>query len=128
MVYEIPCHECEDVYHGQTKRPVNVRINEHEAATRLNHPDDSATAEHAIECNHTIDYNGTKIIKTVKKAQHLDLAEYIVIKKERPAMNRNKPEVNPVYQALCPLINTDRRMPAEIEIKPKRKRKEKVDS
>ena len=128
VVYEIPCHECEDVYHGQTKRPVNVRINEHEAATRLNHPDDSATAEHAIECNHTIDYNGTKIIKTVKKAQHLDLAEYIVIKKERPAMNRNKPEVNPVYQALCPLINTDRRMPAEIEIKPKRKRKEKVDS
>ena len=51
-----------------------------------------------------------------------------MIKKERPAMNRNKPEVNPVYQALCPLINTDRRMPAEIEIKPKRKRKEKVDS
>ena len=72
-------------------------------------------------------YNGTKIVKTVKKAPHLDLAEYIVIKKERPAMNRNNPEVNPVYQALCPLINTDRRMPAEIEIKQKRKRKEKVD-
>ena len=30
-------------------RPVNIRINEHEAATRLNHPDDSATAEHPIE-------------------------------------------------------------------------------
>ena len=26
----------------------------------------------------------------------LDLAEYIVIKKERPAMNRNQSEVNPV--------------------------------
>ena len=38
-------------------------------------------------------YNGTKLIKTVKKAQHLDSAEYIVIKKERPAMNRNQPIV-----------------------------------
>ena len=58
-------------------RPVNIRINEHEAATRLNHPDDSATAEHPIECNHSIDYNGTKLIKPVKKAQHLELAKYI---------------------------------------------------
>ena len=100
--------------YGQTKRPVNVRINEHEAATRLKHPDDSATAEHAIECNHTIDYNGTKLIKAVKKAQHLVLADNIVTKKERPAMNRNQPEVNTVYQALRPLIDKDGRIQAEI--------------
>ena len=57
-----------DVYHGQTnKKTVKVRINEHEAATRLNHPDDWATAEHAIECDHSIDYNSTRLIKTVKK-------------------------------------------------------------
>ena len=56
----------------------------------------------------------------------LDLGEYIVIKKERPAMNRNNPEVNPVYQALCPLTDTDRRTPAEIQIKQKGKRKRKV--
>ena len=37
-------------------------------------------------------YNGTKLIKSVKKAQHLDLDEYIVIKKECPAMNCNQSE------------------------------------
>ena len=40
-------------------------------------------------------------------------------------MIRTNPEVNPVYQALCPLINTDRRIPAEIQIKQKRLRKRK---
>ena len=28
-----------------------------------------------------------------------------------------------VYQALCPLIDTDRRIPAEIQLKQERKRK-----
>ena len=123
---EIPCHGCEYVYqyHGLTK---NVRINEHEAAMRLNHPEHAIECNHSIDyCNHSIDYNGTKQIKTVKKAQHLDLAEYIVIKKEIPAMNRKQPEVNPVYQALCPLIDTNRRIPAEIQIKQKGKRKRKA--
>ena len=73
--------------------------------------DNSATAER------------TKLIKTVKKPQHLDLAGYIVIKKECPDLMSNKPEVNPVYQAQCPLIDTDRRIPAEIQIEQKIKRK-----
>ena len=104
------------MYHGQTKRPLITRIKEHEAAWRLDHPELSATAEHNMETGHPINYNGTNIITSVKKHQHLDLTEFLVIKKEKPSMNRNHPELNPIYETLCPLIHCEDRTPANIDI------------
>ena len=81
------------------------------------------SAQHRVEykVKNSIDYNCTKLIKTVKKARYPDLAENIVIRKELPAMNRSQPEVNPVYQA----FKTDRRIPTEIKIKQMAREREK---
>ena len=47
VVYRIPCGECDKVYIGETGRPVNERLKEHQRDVRLARSDTSAVAEHA---------------------------------------------------------------------------------
>ena len=53
-VYKLTC-ECKKVYIGETGRSVMVRMNEHERATRLKHPNQSVVAEHILKTGHKID-------------------------------------------------------------------------
>ena len=50
-VYSIPC-SCGEQYIGQTKRPLKVRLSEHQAATRKGKKEHSALAEHACNEGH----------------------------------------------------------------------------
>ena len=60
-VYEIPC-ECGHVYIGQTGRTVRERISEHERDLRMQYFDKSAVAQHALENNHHIGFDETRLI------------------------------------------------------------------
>jgi len=50
-VYSIPC-ECGEVYIGQSGRPIQHSIKEHNRHIRLAQPNKSAVAEHSINHNH----------------------------------------------------------------------------
>ena len=78
LVYKIPCHNCHQVYIGETGRTLGVRIKEHRTEsdsksapikTRRRSTTDtesdlkSAVAEHARDHNHVIDWDSVKILE-----------------------------------------------------------------
>ena len=61
VIYQIPCKDCSATYCGQTSRPLNKRITEHERYTRPAYSQatdlqqSSALAQHAHASGHQID-------------------------------------------------------------------------
>ena len=51
-VYELKCKDCNCSYIGQTSRNFGIRMKEHEASIRLNHPEKSHYAKHVLDLNH----------------------------------------------------------------------------
>ena len=51
VVYRIPC-ECGKVYIGETGKPIQERIKEHDRDIRLARNQTSAVSEHASETGH----------------------------------------------------------------------------
>ena len=62
VVYRIPCGECDAVYIGETGRPVQERMKEHERDVRLARCQTSAVAEHANATGHGPSWNDVKCI------------------------------------------------------------------
>ena len=63
VVYQIPCSDCDYVYIGQTKRGLKSRLADHRRATSQLRPELSALCEHAMDFNHTIDWEKSEILK-----------------------------------------------------------------
>ena len=114
-IYKIPCNNCDDFYIGQTYRPLQLRIKEHEAAYRLNNYTDtttgnikSAPAKHGREEAHTINWNGTSILKSSDTRSQLNLLEHAAIITLDPNLNRQHrgPKVNPCWTPLLPKISS----------------------
>ncbi|XP_058811070.1 uncharacterized protein LOC131675968 [Topomyia yanbarensis] len=78
-IYQIPCKDCPAVYIGQTRRKFKVRIREHKLAVDHERGNDSSVAVHTIAHNHTIDWDSAKLVKTVRKAAHLNAWESMYI-------------------------------------------------
>ena len=104
-VYEVDCGDCTGEYDGQTYRPIIDRVTEHERADRLDQSVDrfgnttSAPAKHSHDTGHSIDWNGTSILCTVKTRAQLDFAEHMAIVGRKPSMNRTLvgPRVNYIW-------------------------------
>ena len=80
VVYRIPC-ECGKVYIGETGRPMQDRIKEHDRDIRLARTETSAVSEHAHNTGHKPLWNEVKFIdrdpyyytRKVKEAIHIRL-------------------------------------------------------
>ena len=80
MVYSIPC-SCGLEYIGETKRALETRIGEHQAAVRRGEPEKLAVADHAWTNQHNlkwenmtiIDGSRNKHILQIKEALHIQL-------------------------------------------------------
>ena len=62
VVYRIPCGEWDAVYIGETGRPVQERMKEHERDVRLARCHTSAVAEHVNATGHGPSWNDVKCI------------------------------------------------------------------
>lgn len=78
-VYCVPCKNCNSVYIGQSRRKVEVRLQEHVRYTRQKLREKSSVAEHMLEHNHEIDVDNFCLLKKVQKDQHLDSWESLYI-------------------------------------------------
>ena len=80
QVYRIPC-ECGKVYIGETRRPMQDRIKEHDRGIRLTLTETSAVSEHDHNTGHKPLWNEVKFIdrnpnyytRRVKEAIHMGL-------------------------------------------------------
>ena len=61
VVYEIPC-SCREKYIGETKRALEMRLKEHQAATRRGETEKSAIAEHSWSRHHQSLWEETQIL------------------------------------------------------------------
>ena len=60
-VYVIPCKECDKCYVGQTGRDFKIRMNEHKSyITKRQY--EKAVYNHVLKENHSIDFNGAKMV------------------------------------------------------------------
>ena len=60
VVYEIPCKDCPEVYVGETKRTLKVRLSEHRQAVKRGDPK-NGIAVHVQKTNHCINWEGTTV-------------------------------------------------------------------
>lgn len=97
-IYRIGCSDCDEEYIGQSKRRVNERWKEHEAAVRLNQPAKSAVAEHCLSLQHSI---GEKsLLKEVTSSVELNSWESYFIANSDDNMNSGEA---PIRSNLFPL-------------------------
>jgi len=61
VIYQVKCNDCAKIYIGQTGRKFTERLKEHNRYIRNNNPL-SGLAMHAIEKNHTFNFNEAKIL------------------------------------------------------------------
>ena len=61
-VYQIPCHDCDFSYIGETKRSFSIRKKEHLADIRHQRFDKSALTKHVFDNEHSMDWTNAKIL------------------------------------------------------------------
>ena len=82
VIYEIPC-SCGPKYIGETKRALETRLNEHQAATRRGETEKSAITEHAWSRHHQLLWEEAQILDRashtttllIKEAIHISLRD-----------------------------------------------------
>ena len=79
VIYKIPCHDCDQVYIGETGRHLITRLKEHQRHCKYGDTDKSAVALHTWTNNHCIDWDSSSVIdredrlfqRRVKEALHI---------------------------------------------------------
>lgn len=95
VIYEITCKgkekdECGKVYIGTTKRPLGVRLGEHEADVRKQKTS-TALAQHIISSGHSADFANAKIIDREKReATRYTLESLRIMEKREKTINKKK--------------------------------------
>ena len=101
LVYQVPCHDCDFVYIGQTKRDLDARLAEHKRAVKYQRPEKSALCEHSISKDHIISWSKAKILATESDYSKRIFLESWHINSKSHVMNRNDGSTFPaVYSDL----------------------------
>lgn len=62
LIYKIPCKDCEFCYIGHTASYLKVRLSKHKSDVKLKKTEVCATAFHAVENRHELDFEETSIV------------------------------------------------------------------
>src|SRR5436190_22366147 len=98
-VYSIKCNNCPREYVGETKRPLNVRIKEHEQNTRRGLTDKSKIAQHCWEENHNMNFKEACIIHKephYKKRKIIE-ASYMKLAAENNPISQPSVEISSLW-------------------------------
>ena len=91
VVYRIPC-SCRLAYIGETKRSLETRLKQDQAATRRGETDKSAIAEHAWEKQHCPQWDNITILDHARNHTNLLVKEalHIALAGQRSLLNRDQ--------------------------------------
>ncbi|XP_072037085.1 uncharacterized protein [Amphiura filiformis] len=102
-IYSIPCGSCDQVYIGETGKPLKKRTSEHQRDTNSGNTQKSAVAEHVWQNQHDIDWDNTKILDMNTKWSERKFMEAWHIHSTPDNFNRDKgvdipPEWNRLFK------------------------------
>jgi len=104
LIYRAPCKNCSSSYVGETDRKFGLRVNEHKkevdsftagTQTRASRARESsvthksAITDHAVEENHVIDWDKTKVVDREVQRQTRWIKEALLIRKTPMCMDRD---------------------------------------
>src|ERR1700739_4330878 len=87
VVYKICCKDCDASYVGQTKRQLKTRLNEHIKNSNSNSTKHTVITEHALQYNHTFDWQNKKILDCETNYYKRLISEMIHIKLQTNGIN-----------------------------------------
>lgn len=97
-IYEVPC-ECGEVYIGETKRPLHVRIEEHKKNTQRGETTKSGIANHVWDNQHHIQWSEAKVLAKEDHWYKRKFKEAVFIDKKR-AFSQQSVEIPNVWRPL----------------------------
>lgn len=86
-VYSVPCNNCNGTCVGQTKRVLNIRINEHKRNPSLPPKQHTAMTKHAIDNDRRILYDNARVLGHAERPYGRNLSEMYYITKDKNAVN-----------------------------------------
>ena len=98
-IYSIPC-ECGKVYIGETKRPLNTRLEEHKKNCRLGETTKSGVANHVWDEQHTILWNETKIIGKEEHWQKRKFKEAVAMELKQNIFSQPSVTISQVWKSI----------------------------
>ena len=107
VVYRVPCKDCHQLYTGEFKRTLKVRLAEHRRAVQKSDVN-NGIAMHVANTKHSTDWANAKVVKTVPGYWERRTTEAILIKGSQDPMNLDNslllPSVwNPILLNTSPL-------------------------
>ena len=82
VVYQIPCAQCDEVYVGETGRPLKTRITEHKRAVSTGDVW-NANAVHCMKTNHSMDWNAAGVVDRASRWRERRIKESVHIRKRK---------------------------------------------
>ena len=89
VVYQVPCKGCDQVYIGETKRNLKIRLAEHRQAVRRG-DDKNGIVVHVQKCNHSIDWEGARVEQVMTNYWKRRTTEAILIRQQSPTKNLDR--------------------------------------
>ena len=86
VVYQVPCKDCHQLYTGESKRTLKVRLTEHRRAVQKSDVN-NGIAVHVANTSHSIDWQNARVVKTVPGYWERRTTEAILIRKSQEPMN-----------------------------------------
>ncbi|XP_045477895.1 uncharacterized protein LOC123683043 [Harmonia axyridis] len=104
-IYEIPC-ECGRSYIGETKRPLDTRVKEHQKLARLGETEKSRLVQHAWDEEHRIKWDEASIISKEERSKRRKLKEAAFMAITPNPISMPSLEIKEVW---APIIRSDLR-------------------
>jgi hypothetical protein len=108
VVYRVNCNDCTSTYTGNTKRKLAQRLGEHKKALEKNYIQ-SHIAEHALENNHSIDWDNVEVLQNENNYMKRYFLEKFEIEKQKynnkPVMNKQCQSETCIPPQYIPLLN-----------------------
>ena len=102
VVYKVPCKDCNQVYIGETKRNLKVRLTEHKQAVKKG-DNKNGIAVHVQNSDHNIDWDNAEVQQVVPDYWKRRTTEALQIHRHPSTMNLDRGLVLPTNWK--PLLN-----------------------
>lgn len=90
VVYKITCKDCPASYVGQTKRQLQLRINEHKNDYKKEPGKHSVITSHMLTQNHKFDFDNTIILDKEKQLTKRLISEMLHINLQHSSINKKE--------------------------------------